>query len=123
MSKKKKEFNRFEEVRSIIDAAKDIDMTKALQGLLRDLIKINDLEENLEKFRAGLYDDKKRGFYSFFVEGLAPAEICALADKCSGRVKILEKKAATEAERVAELAAKNGTPVTPEESIDDEDSV
>jgi hypothetical protein len=92
MSKEKKSFNRFEEVRSIIDSSDDMEMMKACQGLLRDIIKINDLEETLEKARAALYEEQKRRFFSFFVEGLPPLEIAALADKCSGRVKILEKR-------------------------------
>lgn len=93
MSKEKKQFNRFEEVRSIIDSSDDLEMMKSCQGLLRDIIKINDLEETLEKARAALYEEQKRRFFSFFVEGLPPLEIAALADKCSGRVKVLEKRA------------------------------
>jgi DNA-directed RNA polymerase specialized sigma24 family protein len=96
MSKSTKPFNRFEEVRSIIDASDDIDLMKACQGLLRDTIKINDMEEMLEKARVALYEEKKRQFFSFFVDGLPPLEIAALADKCSGRVKILEKRAEKE---------------------------
>jgi DNA-directed RNA polymerase specialized sigma24 family protein len=71
-------------------------MMKSCQGLLRDIIKINDLEETLEKSRAALYEEQKRRFFSFFVEGLPPLEIAALADKCSGRVKVLEKRAEKE---------------------------
>ena len=93
---KAKQFNRFEEVRSIIDNSDDVEMMKACQGLLRDIIKINDLEETLEKARAALYEEQKRRFFSFFVEGLPPLEIAALADKCSGRVKVLEKRAEKE---------------------------
>ena len=96
MSKEKKPFNRFEEFRSVIDSSDDIDLMKSCQGLLRDTIKINDMEEMLEKARAALYEEKKRQFFSFFVEGLPPLEIAALADKCSGRVKILEKRAEKE---------------------------
>lgn len=93
---KAKQFNRFEEFRSVIESSDDIDMMKACQGLLRDTIKINDMEEMLEKARAALYEEKKRQFFSFFAEGLPPLEIAALADKCSGRVKILEKRAEKE---------------------------
>jgi len=93
---KPKQFNRFEEVRSIIDSSDDVEMMKSCQGLLRDIIKINDLEETLEKSRAALYEEQKRRFFSFFVEGLPPLEIAALADKCSGRVKVLEKRAEKE---------------------------
>lgn len=96
---KPKQFNRFEEVRSIIDNSDDVEMMKSCQGLLRDIIKINDLEETLEKARAALYEEQKRRFFSFFVEGLPPLEIAALADKCSGRVKVLEKRAEKEEKR------------------------
>jgi len=96
---KAKQFNRFEEVRSVIDNSDDVEMMKACQGLLRDIIKINDLEETLEKARAALYEEQKRRFFSFFVEGLPPLEIAALADKCSGRVKVLEKRAEKEEKR------------------------
>lgn len=96
MSKSAKPFNRFEEFRSVIDSSDDIDLMKACQGLLRDTIKINDMEEMLEKARVALYEEKKRQFFSFFVEGLPPLEVAALADKCSGRVKILEKRAEKE---------------------------
>ena len=92
MSNKNKKFNRFEEFRSVIDSSEDLDMMKACQGLLRDMIKINDLEETLEKARAALYEEQKRRFFSFFAEGMEPLEIAALADKCSGRVKVLENK-------------------------------
>ena len=116
----KKEFNRFEEVRRIIEASDDLEMAKACQGLLRDIIRINDLEENLEKAREALYEESKRKFYSFFVDGLPPLEIAALADKCSGRVKILEKKVEKEAERVAALEkAKNPPTEVTEDSKDD----
>ena len=96
---KAKPFNRFEEARSVIDSSDDTELMKACQGLLRDMIKINDLEESLEKARAALYEEQKRRFFSFFLEGLPPLEIAALADKCSGRVKVLEKRAELEAEK------------------------
>ena len=37
----KKEVNRFEMVRSIIDSTDDLEMITACQGLLRDLIEIS----------------------------------------------------------------------------------
>lgn len=101
MSKSKKPFNRFEEFRSIIESSDDTDLMKVCQGLLRDVIKINDMEELLEKARAALYEEKKRQFFSFFVEGLPPLEVAALADKCSGRVKILEKRDEKQKEKEA----------------------
>jgi DNA-directed RNA polymerase specialized sigma24 family protein len=104
MSKENKQFNRFEEVRSIIDSSNDLEMMKACQGLLRDLIRINDLEETLEKARAALYEEHKRKFFSFFIDGLPPMEVASLADKCSGRVKILEKRA--DAEKAASESSK-----------------
>jgi hypothetical protein len=98
MSSPNKPINRFEEVRKIIDSSNDPEMLKSCQGLLRDLIKINDMEELLERARASLYpeNEKSRQFYSFFIEGLPPLEVSALADKCSGRMKILEKRAEKE---------------------------
>ena len=50
------------------------------------------MEETLEKSREALYLEKKREFFSFFLDGLPIAELAALADKITGRVKILEKK-------------------------------
>lgn len=104
MSSPSKPMNRFEEVRKIIDSSNDPEMLKSCQGLLRDLIKINDMEELLERARASLYpqDDKARQFYSFFIEGLPPLEVSALADKCSGRMKILEKRAEKEKKKEPE---------------------
>jgi hypothetical protein len=101
MSKSNKPFNRFEEFRSIIESSDDTELMKVCQGLLRDVIKINDMEELLEKARAALYEEKKRQFFSFFVEGLPPLEVAALADKCSGRVKILEKRDEKQKEKEA----------------------
>ena len=101
MSKSNKPFNRFEEFRSIIESSDDTDLMKVCQGLLRDVIKINDMEEMLEKARLALYEEKKRQFFSFFVDGLPPLEIAALADKCSGRVKILEKRDEKQKEKEA----------------------
>lgn len=102
MSKvKSKPLNRFENFRSVIDASQDLDLMKSCQGLLRDTIAMNDMIEQLEKLRANLYADKNRMFFSFFVEDLPPMEIAALADKCSGKVKILEKKAEEQAAKDA----------------------
>lgn len=96
-----KEFNRFESFRQVIDTTNDLDMMKACQGLLRDLITINDMQENLDKLKKSLYDEQKRAFYSFFVEDLPPIEVATLADKVTGRVKVLERKAEKEAEKKA----------------------
>jgi hypothetical protein len=88
----KKEVNRFEMVRSIIDSTDDLEMITACQGLLRDLIEISSLEDRVEKIRENMYKEDKRKFYSFFVENLPAVEISALADKCSGRVRFLNEK-------------------------------
>lgn len=92
----KKEFNRFESFRQVIDTTDDIEMMKSCQGLLRDLIAINDMQENLERMKNSLYDDKRRAFYSFFVDDLPPIEVATLADKVTGRVKVLERRAEKE---------------------------
>lgn len=94
-----KQFNRFESFRQVIDTTDDLEMMKVCQGLLRDLIAINDMQENLDKMKSALYEEQKRAFYSFFVEDLPPVEVAALADKVTGRVKVLERKAEREAEK------------------------
>lgn len=96
-----KPFNRFEGFRQVIDTTDDVEMMKACQGLLRDIITINDMQENIEKLKNSLYDEKKRAFYSFFVDDLPPVEVAALADKVTGRVKVLERRAEREAEKKA----------------------
>lgn len=104
----KKKFNRLDEFRSIIDDADDLTMMKACQTLLRDKMAIFDIEENLEKLNKALYADTERKFFSFFIEGLSSAEIQALTDKCSGKVKMLEKKA--EAQSVIDAGNKSDVP-------------
>ena len=94
-----KQFNRFESFRKVIDTTDDLEMMKICQGLLRDIITINDMQENLDKMKGALYEEQKRAFYSFFVDDLPPVEVAALADKVTGRVKVLERKAEKEAEK------------------------
>lgn len=95
-----KPFNRFLDFRSIIESTNDREMMESCLGLLRDLMEIEAIKESLKKKEDSLYDDVKRSFYAFFLEGLSPEEISQLADKCSGRVKILQKKEQAEKERV-----------------------
>lgn len=85
-------FDRFEEFRSIIDSTEDKEMMNNCLALLRDLIKINDLEQTIENIRNDLYKDTKRHIFSFFVEGLSAEKIASLADKTSGRIKFLSAK-------------------------------
>lgn len=93
----KKEINRFENMRSIIDTTQDLEMMEACLGLIRDLIQINSLEQQVSNLQENLYKEDKRRFYSFFIENLTPEEISALGDKCSGRVRILTEKKEKEA--------------------------
>lgn len=104
----KKKFNRLDEFRSVIDDVDDLELLLVCQALLRDKMEIFDSEEKLAKLQEQLYADQKRNFFSFFVEGLDSAEIQALAGKCSGKVKILEKKA--EAQNAIDAANKSDVP-------------
>lgn len=103
----KKKFSRIDEFRSVLEETDDLELAKACQGLLRDKMEIANMTEMIEKLEKNLYTEPKRNFFSFFVEGLSPDEILALADKCGGRVKILEKKA----EKQAEVDAANKSDV------------
>lgn len=107
----KKKFSRLEEVRSVIEDTDDLELMLACQGLLRDKMEISNMAETMKKLEDGLYTESKRNFFSFFVEGMDPNEISALADKCGGRVKILEKKAAKQAE--IDAANKSDVPQEP----------
>lgn len=99
----KKELNRFENMRSIIDSTEDLEMMESCLGLIRDLIQINSLEQQKNQIEENLYKESKRKFYSFFVENLTPEEVSALGDKCSGRVRVLtEKKEKEEAKKAKE---------------------
>jgi uncharacterized protein YerC len=99
----KKELNRFENMRGIIDSTDDLEMMEACLGLIRDLIQINSLEQQKSQIEENLYKENKRRFYSFFVENLTPEEVSALGDKCSGRVRVLtEKREKEEAKKAKE---------------------
>jgi len=95
MSQKKeteKQLNRYIQFREIIEQTQDHDMMATCLQLLRDMMELNTLREQVEKKEEDLYKDPKRSFYHFFLEGLSPEEISQLTDKCSGRSKILDKK-------------------------------
>ena len=84
--------NVFESLGQIIQNSEDVEFINVCLSLLRDKMKINDMEETIARLNEELYKDQKRSFFGFFAENLSPEEIQSMTDKCSGRSKFLQKK-------------------------------
>lgn len=103
--------------RDMINGIDDKELLESGQELLREMMRINALKEELQALENGLTEGGKAVFY-FFAEELDEEEIVFATERISGRIKRLdrveEQKAAVKAKaEAAEAPAEN------EESVDD----
>jgi hypothetical protein len=92
MSTPPKKANRFIQFREIIESSDNSELMESCLSLLRIMIEISDMKEKISEKEKKMEEDAKMSFFKFFLEGLPDAEVSQLADKCSGRLKILQKR-------------------------------
>jgi len=87
--------NKLDEFRTMIDKTDDQKVLESGQELLRDMINLSALRKKVTELEEGLTDGGKAIFY-FFAEELDEDEIVFAAERISGRIKRLDRKAAKE---------------------------
>ena len=85
------------EFRKIIDNISSLDELEAAQGLLRDIMSINNMREKIDKLECDLSNGERAMFY-FFASKLDSDEVVFAAEKVSGKMNRLRDKAAKEVE-------------------------
>ena len=85
------------EFRKIIDNISSLDELEAAQGLLRDIMSINNMREKIEKLESDLSNGERAMFY-FFASKLDSDEVVFAAEKVSGKMNRLRDKAAKKVE-------------------------
>jgi hypothetical protein len=95
--------NKLDEFRTMIDKTDDQKVLESGQELLRDMINLSALRQKVAELEGGLTDGGKAIFY-FFAEELDEDEIVFAAERISGRIKRLDRKAAKESKKKEEKA-------------------
>ena len=80
------------EFRKIVDNVSSEEELLAAQGLLRDIMHINDMKEKISELEESLSNDQRAMFY-FFASQLDPDEVIFAAEKVSGKINRLRDKA------------------------------
>jgi hypothetical protein len=93
--------NKLDEFRTMIDKTDDQKVLESGQELLRDMINLSALKQRVVELEEGLTDGGKAIFY-FFAEELDEDEIVFAAERISGRIKRLDRKAIKEAKKKEE---------------------
>ena len=76
----------------MINGIDDMDLLEEGLSMLRDMIEINEMKEKLAKLESGLTSGQRAIFY-FFTEGLDKDEVPFAAERISGRIKRLDRRA------------------------------
>ena len=98
--------NKLDEFRTMIDKTDDPKVLESGQELLRDMINLSALRRKVVELEEGLTNGGKAIFY-FFAEELDEDEIVFAAERISGRIKRLERKAEKEAKQKEEKAVEH----------------
>ena len=98
--------NKLDEFRTMIDKTDDQKVLESGQELLRDMINLSALRQKVAELEGGLTDGGKAIFY-FFAEELDEDEIVFAAERISGRIKRLDRKAAKESKKKEEKATED----------------
>ena len=98
--------NKLDEFRTMIDKTDDQKVLESGQELLRDMINLSALRQKVAELEEGLTDGGKAIFY-FFAEELDEDEIVFAAERISGRIKRLDRKAAKESKKKEEKATED----------------
>jgi len=95
--------SRLDEFRDMIDSVKDKTVLESGQQLLREIIEVNSLKLKLKSLEDNLTNDGKAIFY-FFAMDLDEDEVVFAAERISGKIKRIDRKAANEAKKAAKDA-------------------
>lgn len=99
---KQKQVSKLDDFRSMVDGISDPELLKAGQGLVRDLITLANIKEQVQALEATLTEGGRAVFY-FFVADMEGEEVSFAAERISGRLKRVE--AEIEKKKKAEDAA------------------
>jgi len=97
--------SRLDEFRGMIDAVTDRAVLESGQQLLREIIEVNSLRLRLKSLEDNLTKDGKAIFY-FFAMDLDEDEVVFAAERISGRIKRIDRKAASEAKKATNIQDK-----------------
>ena len=93
--------NKLADFKSLVNDIDSVELLEVGQGLLRDMMKINSLKEELSKLESGLTEGRRAMFY-FFAMSLDEEELPYMTEKMVGRVNRLSLK-----EKRAQKASSN----------------
>ena len=79
------------EFRNIVDNISSLDELEAAQGLLRDIMLINDMREKIDGLESDLSNGERAMFY-FFASKLDSDEVIFAAEKVSGKINRMRDK-------------------------------
>jgi hypothetical protein len=83
--------NKLSDFKDLVNDISDIEILETGQGLLRDMMKIAALKEELSELESGLTEGGRAMFY-FFAMSLGDEEIPYMTEKIVGRVNRLSLK-------------------------------
>ena len=83
--------NKLADFKTLVNDIDNIELLEVGQGLLRDMMKINSLKQELERLESGLTEGGRAMFY-FFAMSLDEEELPYMTEKMVGRVNRLSLK-------------------------------
>jgi hypothetical protein len=83
---------------SIINQNEDATMLESFSGLIKDMIEIENIDDEIAKkirqkadLEKNMYNDESRVMLSFFLAGLDSAQIASVGDKIKGRIGMINR--------------------------------
>jgi hypothetical protein len=84
--------SKLNEIRDMVDKIDDAELLEAGQGLLRDLITIENYKSKISELEKNLTTGGRSIFF-FFTSGLEGEELAFAAERISGKLKRMDRKA------------------------------
>jgi hypothetical protein len=85
-------------IASIINQNEDATMLESFSGLIKDMIEIENIDDEIAKkirqkadLEKNMYNDESRVMLSFFLAGLDSAQIASVGDKIKGRIGMINR--------------------------------
>jgi hypothetical protein len=85
-------------IASIINQNEDATMLESFSGLIKDMIEIENIDDEIAKkirqkadIEKNMYNDESRVMLSFFLAGLDSAQIASVGDKIKGRIGMINR--------------------------------
>ena len=85
-------------IASIINQNEDPTMLESFSGLIKDMIDIENIDDEIAKkirqkadIEKNMYNDESRVMLSFFLAGLDSAQIASVGDKIKGRIGMINR--------------------------------